>query len=379
VSTVTATLVMRGPRLTLRPGPVLSGFMRVGCTIDFPIGRREQAPMTRVVHLRARDLLWLAEHMEQHVWTIQGAGAVGDGPEFLNLDLQIRLLMLEGELGDEDMPLFLALRLGGLAREKQRRPDHRPLEEPIAATPEQVAQSRRAAERSPQARSSGTSRPLASERDAQPTPASPHTSETPQTSLRLCASAREKQRRPHHRPLEEPIADTPEQVAQSRRAAERSPQARSSGTPRPSASERDAQPTPASPRHVRDTPDLSAALRLCARKTTPTPTTARSKSRSPTHPNRSRRAAEPQSAHLKRDRRGHPGRRHRSGTPSRQGRRPMLANITLRRRGGVSGAAGKVAASLDTGRRARRYFSGTQETSDVHRIHPHPAPWARGA
>ena len=107
MSTVTATLVMRGPRLTLRPGPVLSGFMRVGCTIDFPIGRREQAPMTRVVHLRARDLLWLAEQLEQHVWTIQGAGAVGDGPEFLNLDLQIRLLMLEGELGDEDTPLFL--------------------------------------------------------------------------------------------------------------------------------------------------------------------------------------------------------------------------------------------------------------------------------
>ena len=93
----------------------------------------------------------------------------------------------------------------------------------------------------------------------------------------------------------------------------------------------------------------------------------------------SRRAAEPQSAHVKRDRRGHPDRRRWSRTPSRQGQRPMLANITLRRRGGVSGAAGKVAASLDTGRRARRYFSGTQETSDVHRIHPHPAPWAGGA
>jgi hypothetical protein len=35
-------------------------------------------------------------------------------------------------------------------------------------------------------------------------------------------------------------------------------------------------------------------------------TTPRSKSRSPPHPDRSRRAAEPQSAHLKRDRRRHP-------------------------------------------------------------------------
>jgi hypothetical protein len=46
------------------------------------------------------------------------------------------------------------------------------------------------------------------------------------------------------------------------------------------------------------------------------PTTARSKSRSPPNLNRSRRAAEPQSAHLKRDRRGHPDRWHQSGTPS---------------------------------------------------------------
>jgi hypothetical protein len=59
-------------------------------------------------------------------------------------------------------------------------------------------------------------------------------SETPQISLRLCASARDKHRRHDHHPLDEPIADTPEQVAQSRRAAERSPQARSSGTSRPS-------------------------------------------------------------------------------------------------------------------------------------------------
>ena len=39
----------------------------------------------------------------------------------------------------------------------------------------------------------------------------------PQTSLRLCGSARKKQRRPHHHPLGEPIAAKPGQVAQSRR------------------------------------------------------------------------------------------------------------------------------------------------------------------
>ena len=155
---------------------------------------------------------------------------------------------------------LLPLRLCGLAREKQRRPHHRPLEEPIGtSTPGQVAQSRRAAERSPQARALGTSRPLASARDAQPTPASPRPLETPQTSLRLCASARDKRRCHDQRPLEETIADTPEQVAQSRRAAERSPQARSSGTPRPLASARDAQRRVVA--MVGDTPELLAPWR----------------------------------------------------------------------------------------------------------------------
>jgi hypothetical protein len=74
-----------------------------------------------------------------------------------------------------------------------------------------------------------------------PRPASPRPLAPPQTSLRLCGSAREKPRRPHHHPLEEPIAATPGQVAQSRRAAESSPQARALGTSRPSAPERDAQ------------------------------------------------------------------------------------------------------------------------------------------
>jgi hypothetical protein len=46
--------------------------------------------MTRVVHLQVRDLLWLAEQMEQHVWTIQRVGEVDDGPEFLNLERMIR-------------------------------------------------------------------------------------------------------------------------------------------------------------------------------------------------------------------------------------------------------------------------------------------------
>ena len=45
------------------------------------------------------------------------------------------------------------------------------------------------------------------------------------------------------------------------------------------------------------------------------PTTARSKSRSPPNPDRSRRAAEPQRFHLKRGRWGPPDRGHRSGTP----------------------------------------------------------------
>jgi hypothetical protein len=226
-----------------------------------------------------------------------------------------------------------SLRLCASARDKRRHHDHPPLEEPIADTPEQVAQSRRAAERSPQARSFGdtqtvgtgagrpaqlrvapsvgdtpdlsaplrlcarqtttprppparradrrhtrtgraepqsahlkrgplaTPRPSAPERDAQPSSASRQASGTPQTSLRLCASARDKRRRHDHPPLEEPIADTPGQVAQSRRAAERSPQARSLATPQTS-------------------------LRLCAsaRDKRRRPTTPRSKSRSPPTP-----------------------------------------------------------------------------------------------
>jgi hypothetical protein len=99
--------------------------------------------------------------------------------------------------------------------------------------------------------------------------ASRRSSATPQTSLRLCASAREKQHRDDHRPLEEPIAHPPGQVAQSRRAAERSPQARSSATSRPLASARDTQHPLRVTAIVGDTPDLSAALRLCARQTTP--------------------------------------------------------------------------------------------------------------
>jgi hypothetical protein len=131
--------------------------------------------------------------------------------------------------------LLAAWRLGARKTTPPRPP---PLEEPIADTPEQVAQSRKAAKSSAQPSTSRTSRPSAPERDAQPSSASRRSSATPQTSLRLCASARDERRRHDHRPLEEPI-DTPEQVAQSRRAAERSPQARSSGTSRPS--ERDAQ------------------------------------------------------------------------------------------------------------------------------------------
>jgi hypothetical protein len=106
MSTVTATLVMRGPRLTLRSGPVLSGFMRVSCTIDFPLGRQEQAPMTRVVHLRAQDLEWLVDALRQHVWTIQSEAEVEDGPEFLNLDTQIKLSLLEGALDVKHTPIF---------------------------------------------------------------------------------------------------------------------------------------------------------------------------------------------------------------------------------------------------------------------------------
>ena len=131
------------------------------------------------------------------------------------------------------------------------------------------AQRRKVAKSSAQPSTSETSRPSAPERDAQPSSASRRSSATPQTSLRLCASARDKRRRDDHRPLEEPIADTPEQVAQSRRAAERSPQARSSATPQPLGGLAS----------WRETNDAAT-------------TTARSKSRSPIPPNRSRRAAE---------------------------------------------------------------------------------------
>jgi hypothetical protein len=80
--------------------------MRVGCTIDFPDGRTEQAPMERVVHLRAQDVEWLVDALRQHVWTIQSEAEVEDGPEFLNLDAQIKLYLLEGALDVEHTPIF---------------------------------------------------------------------------------------------------------------------------------------------------------------------------------------------------------------------------------------------------------------------------------
>jgi hypothetical protein len=186
---------------------------------------------------------------------------------------QLRVTAIVGDTPD----LFAPLRLCARKTTPPRPPP--PLEEPIAATPGQVAQSRRAAERSPQAPSSATLQSLgvfAPLREQRRTPRSPphprHRRErrrAPQTSLRLCAFAREKQRRHDHPPLEEPIAATPEQVAQSRRAAERSPQARSSGTSRPS--ERDAQ---LRVRRASATPQTS--LRLCA--------SARDKQRRHDHP-----------------------------------------------------------------------------------------------
>ena len=144
------------------------------------------------------------------------------------------------------------------------------------------AQRRKVAKSSAQPSTSETSRPSAPERDAQPSSASRRSSATPQTSLRLCASARDKRRRDDHHPLEEPIADTPEQVAQSRRAAERSPQARALGASRPSERDDDRR------RHR----NLLAAWRLGARKTTPRrPPPARRADRRHTRTGR----AEPQS------------------------------------------------------------------------------------
>ena len=135
----------------------------------------------------------------------------------------------------------------------------------------EVAQSRKAAKSSAEARALGTSRPSAPARDAQPNAGSRRWLATPQSSWRLGGLARDKQRRPHHRPLEEPIAAKPGQVAQSRRAAESSPQARALGTSRPSAPERDAQNHVCVAPTAGPTPNLSAPLRLCARQTTPTP------------------------------------------------------------------------------------------------------------
>ena len=97
-------------------------------------------------------------------------------------------------------------RLGGLAREKQRRPHHHPLEEPIAHPPDR---SRKAAkpQRARQKRGRWGPPDHRHQRGTlRTTSASPRPLAPPQTSLRLCASARDKLRRPHHHPLKEPIA-----------------------------------------------------------------------------------------------------------------------------------------------------------------------------
>ena len=183
----------------------------------------------------------------------------------------------------KDTPdLLAAWRLGARKTTPRRPPPLSKSRSPSRGSG-QVAPSRQAAKRSPKAPSSATSRPSASARDARPTSASRRSSGAPQTSWRLCGLAREKQRRHDHPPLEEPIAATPEQVAQSRRAAERSPQARSSGTFSPS--ERDAQLRVTA--SVGDTPDLSAALRLCARKTPPPPHQPLEEPNHAAHPQRS--------------------------------------------------------------------------------------------
>jgi hypothetical protein len=184
----------------------------------------------------------------------------------------------------------------------------------------QLAQSRKAAKSSAEARALRTSRPLASARNAQPRPASPHTSETPQTSLRLCASARDNPRRTHHCPLEETIADTPRQLAQSRRAAERSPQAWASGHLRP-----------ASP-HTSETPQTSWRLGVLARHQHRRDDHHRlDEPIEPTPPDSSRKAAKPQRPRLSRPRRGLPDRWHRSGTPTAPSRRaPRTPQTSLR-------------------------------------------------
>jgi hypothetical protein len=146
--------------------------------------------------------------------------------------------------------------------------------------------------------------------------ASRRSSATPQTSLRLCGFARDKQRRNDHRPLEEPIAPPP-------RTGRAEPQSRRALTS--SAGVEDFQTVGIGAGHPAPPPRHGDRRRhprpLCGsaplRETNNAATiTARSKSRSPIPPDRSRRAAEPQSAHLKRDRRRHPDRWHRRGTPS---------------------------------------------------------------
>jgi hypothetical protein len=138
-------------------------------------------------------------------------------------------------------------------------------------------------------------RPRLSRRDAQPSSASRRASETPQSSWRLCAFAREKQRRHDHPPLEEPIAATPGQVAQSRRAAERSPQARSSATPQTSlrlcASARDKRHAATTCGPARKTPiaatklsGLCASARLLTDAATPRPPSRPPRRSAPPHP-----------------------------------------------------------------------------------------------
>jgi hypothetical protein len=204
-------------------------------------------------------------------------------------------------------------RLGGLAREKQRRPHHHPLEEPIAHPPDR---SRKAAkpQRARQKRGRWGPPDHRHQRGTlRTTSASPRPLAPPQTSLRLCASARDKQRRPHHHPLEEPISAKPRQVAQSRRAAESSPQTRSFG---------DTQTVGIGAGRL-------AQLRVTAMVGDP-PTSwrlgglAREKQRRPHHhpleepiahpTDRSRKAAKPQRARQKRGRWGPPDPRHQRGT-----------------------------------------------------------------
>ena len=66
---------------------------------------------------------------------IQAVG-IGAGPP-----AQLRIAAIVGDTST-------SWRLGGLARDKQRRDDHRPLEEPIAHPPGQVAQRRKDAKSS---------------------------------------------------------------------------------------------------------------------------------------------------------------------------------------------------------------------------------------